>query len=390
MEHEDQVAASVREAVRSLERVVSDRPAPPAGRDRRLSRRLVAGVVVVVGLTAGVASAWLAGRSGDDPAQVEVGAPAGGSEPAPSWEQVPADGITPREGASLVLLDGQTLAVVGGQMPGDPRRLLVDIVDLKTGEVTSLDPLAVGNPSVAGATVQGDQVTLLLESREVVTFPAGGVGAPRLAAAPQGAGPALTSAAQVPPGGALVDLSVPGRWDTAAGTWRSLPPLPPDDSGYERRPAVTDDGRIVLAGFQAPTLVYSPDTNVWRELPPPPLPADAEFIGQPLLAAAGDRIALVDEQSNAAVLSLADGGWTALEVPDDRGYVEGCELNGASTATVAVLDRCGDVLVVDRHGRVGQLDKPVTPPQHDLVSDGRQLVLLAWEDGRLSLWRRAL
>jgi hypothetical protein len=62
-------------------------------------------------------------------------------------------------------------------------------------------------------------------------------------------------------------------------------------------------------------------------------------------------------------------------------------LHGASTTTAAVLDRCGDVLVVDGRGRVEQVDKPVTSAQHDLVSDGRRVVLLAWDDGEFSLWR---
>jgi hypothetical protein len=394
MEHDDRIAASVREAVRSLEHVVANRPTPPpgAGRNPRPSWRVTAGIVVAVGLATGAASAWLVERSNDEPtrSEVRVGEPAGGAEREPSWDQVPLGGIAAREGASLVLLDRRTVAIVGGRVPDDPGRLLVDIVDVTTGEVTSLAPLAVGNPIVAGSIVENDQVILMLESREVVTFPRDGDGAARMAASPSGAGPPLTSEAQAPSGGALVDLSVPARWDAAAGSWQPLPSLPTDDSGYERRSAVAPDGTIVVAGFQAPTLIYAPGSNAWRELPPPPLPAGAEFIGQPVLAAGGAQIALVDEQANAAVWSLADGGWAALDVPDDPGFVEGCELHGASTATVAVLDRCGDVLVVDGKGRVEQLDKPVTPAQHDLVSDGRHVVLLAWEDGALSLWRRAI
>jgi hypothetical protein len=394
MEHDDRIAASVREAVRSLEDVVANRPTPPpgAGRNPRPSWRVMAGIVVAVGLAAGAVSAWLVERSDDEPtrSEVRVGGPAGGAEPEPSWEQVPLGGIAAREGASLVLLDRRTVAIVGGRVPDDAGRLLVDIIDVTTGEVTSLAPLAVGNPIVAGSIVEGDQVTLLLESREVVTFPKDGDGAASMAASPSGAGPPLTSEAQASSGGALVDLSVPARWDAAAGSWQPLPSLPTDDSGYERRPAVAPDGTIVVAGFQAPTLVYAQGTNAWRELPPPPLPADAEFIGQPVLAAGGGRIALVDEQGNAAVLALADGGWAPLEVPDDPGFVEGCELHGVSTATAAVIDRCGDVLIVDRRGRVAHVDKPVTPAQHDLVSDGRHAVLLAWDVGALSLWRRAV
>ncbi|HLM62946.1 MAG TPA: hypothetical protein VK306_01500 [Acidimicrobiales bacterium] len=394
MDHDDQVAASVRAAVRSLERQVGDVPAPPAmARRRSPSRRVIAGVGIAAGLVAGAVTVWSLGRSGDDPApsEVEAGAPPGGSEVEPAWEQVPLEGVAPREGASLVLLGGDAVAVAGGQTPEDPGRFTVDVVDVASGQVVSLPPLAVLNPSVAGSMVHTKaRATLLLESGEVVTFPANGNGAPRLVAGPEGAGAPLAPGAQAPPGGGLVDLSVPARWDGAKGAWRPLPPLPVDDPGYERRPAVTDDGRIVLAGFQAPTLVYSPDADAWRELPPPPLPAGADRIGQPVLAAFGDRIALVDELANAAVLSLADDTWAPLEVPDDPRYVEGCQLNGASSATVAVLDRCGDVLVIDDEGLVEQLDKPVTPPQHDAVSDGRQVILLTWADGELALWRRAL
>jgi hypothetical protein len=389
MDHDEVVAARVRDAVRSLERVVADQSThPPTGKGRGASRRVIAGVVVAAGVVAGAASTWWVERRSDEPTPaVEVGAPGGESESEPRWEQVPLDGIAAREGASLVLLDRRTVAVVGGRVPDDPGRLLVDIVDITTGEITSLAPLPVGNPIVAGSIVDGDQATLLLESREVVTFPTDGDGAARTAARPSGTGPPLTSDAQATSGGALVDLSAPARWDPAAGSWRTLPSVPGDDPGYERRPAVAPDGTIVLAGFQAPTLVYAQDAGAWRELPPPPLPSDAEFIGQPVLAAGGRRIALVDEQANAAVLSLTDGQWAPLEVPDDPGYVEGCELHGASTTTAAVLDRCGDVLVVDGRGRVEQVDKPVTSAQHDLVSDGRRVVLLAWDDGEFSLWR---
>src|SRR5829696_8422329 len=140
MDHDDQVAASVRAAVRSLERQVGDVPAPPAmARRRSPSRRVIAGVGIAVGVVAGAVTVWSLGRSGDDPApsEVEAGAPPGGSEVEPAWEQVP--------------LGGHAVAVAGGQTPEDPGRFTVDVVDVASGRVTSLASLAVVNPNVAGS-----------------------------------------------------------------------------------------------------------------------------------------------------------------------------------------------------------------------------------------------
>lgn len=393
--NDDALRARIRQAVAALETGLDDAPPRPVvpRRGPRTRRRTVAALVTVAVLAVGASTTWLATRTGDDAGQVATGDSAEGTEgatgddhavtalPEDGWRRIDLGDATWRDGAAVVALAEGRVVIAGGRDATEPGSFLTDVVDPEAGRSTRSDPVAVRDPAVAAVRRTGGAVDVLVSSGEVVGLGPDAAEPRVLAAGTAGRPTAETSPASVAGGSDLVDLAAGTRWDPAGRSWVPISPPPsPIESGYLRA-SVAAGSHVVVAGFQAPTLLYSVADDTWRELDTPPLPPDAEHVGQPALAVAGGRAYLVDEYGSGAVLTLADGSWASLEVPATTRQGDACLPVAASTSDRAIFGFCTQLLIVDDAGHWQTLPTPDPAPAQGLAADHDHLLLLTADSG---------
>lgn len=97
------------------------------------------------------------------------------------------------------------------------------------------------------------------------------------------------------------------RWDPATDEWSALPghPFPDGPAGLVRAVA-TDDGIVVVAGYQLRAFRYDPEAQTWQDLPGVPMATQEG--GTDLLVADGRAVA-----QRADVVAVLDGDvWTPV------------------------------------------------------------------------------